>query len=90
MFNVIKQIMKLTDKIIEKVGADKCLHFLVGALITAWAGLLGEYYLLMSIVVVFAIAYTKEELDNTFDPKDILATMLGSIASAAVWFLSQP
>jgi hypothetical protein len=81
--------MDWLNKILKKIGTDKALHFLVGALITAWAGLLGEYYLLMSTVVVFAIAYTKEEFDNVFDVKDIIATMLGSVTSVVVYLVLQ-
>jgi hypothetical protein len=79
--------MKLTDKLIEKVGADKCLHFAIGDLITAYASMLGVHYVWASIPFVVFLSFYKEFMDKDFDIKDIIAGVLGSMTSVVVWLV---
>lgn len=77
--------------IINKIGVDKVLHFLVGALITFIIGnILGiqdnissKMFLLMTGVgalVAMILEYIKEYvIDDTPDWKDIFATFIGCL-----------
>lgn len=47
--------MKIVDKIIGKIGVDKVLHFLVGALATALASMEGESHMYATALVVLAL-----------------------------------
>jgi hypothetical protein len=77
--------MNWLSKIIEKVGTDKALHFLVGALITAYACMLGVHYVWASIPFVVFLSFYKEFMDKDFDIKDIIAGVLGSVTSVVVY-----
>lgn len=78
--------MKIVDKLIEKVGWDKMVHFLVGALMTSWASMIGVWAMIISVVFVGAVSYLKERLDDSFCKEDIIAGMLGSVTSCMVFF----
>lgn len=80
--------MEIVDKIIKKVGWDKMLHYLVGALLTSWASLFGLWAMIFSILFVVAISYLKEKLDDTFCKEDIIAATLCSATSIVVYILS--
>jgi hypothetical protein len=74
--------MKLTDKLVEKVGADKLLHFFVAAWLVAECKSYGVVPMLLGFVVVVLLAVVKEYiLDNTGDYKDVLCSMLGGVFS---------
>ena len=86
---------KFITDFVTKVGVDKCLHFSLGGLISALVSiiiLLQESYTPLQLfipptigaVVVFCLSIIKENMDvevkqNTFDNKDILAGMLGTL-----------
>lgn len=86
---------KFITDFVTKVGVDKCLHFSLGGLISALVSiiiLLQESYTPLQLfipptigaVVVFCLSIIKENMDyevkqNTFDNKDILAGILGTL-----------
>lgn len=72
--------MKLTNKLISKVGADKALHFLVGALIVAQFEIFTWYWLLIALAIVAALSVIKEKMDDKPDWKDAIAAMCGAFA----------
>ena len=71
-------LIKFLNNLVEKVGIDRVLHFLVGALILAQFECFGLNLVLLSFLIVFIIAFTKEKIDTYFDWKDIGFTMLGA------------
>ena len=77
--------MKIVDKLLQKVGADKVLHFTIAALITAWGGNFGDLGLIIGALGVTALSYLKERLDEKFCTQDILYSMGGAIASVIVY-----
>jgi hypothetical protein len=79
--------MDWLNKILKKIGTDKALHFLVGALITAYASMLGVHYVWASIPFVVFLSFYKEFMDKDFDIKDIIAGVLGSMTSVVVWLV---
>lgn len=81
--------MKLIDKIINKMGNDKVMHFLLGG----WLVSLGIPYGIIITIIMFifmiGISYIKEKyLDASFDKKDIYAAILGGIISILLGFPS--
>lgn len=82
--------MKLTNLIIERFGSDKIIHFLGGALIVALFGYFGWYAILIGIILTLLISFIKEIwLDDNFDYGDIIATIIGSIISFVIYFISR-
>ena len=80
--------MKIVDKFLKKVGADKVLHFTVAALITAWGGLFGGATLLLSAIGIISLSLVKEHLDSEFSAKDIYYSIGGAIASVIVYLFA--
>jgi hypothetical protein len=81
-------IMKIVNRIIDKIGVDKMLHFAFGGWITAKfceSGIL----LLAVIGILFCgiVSITKERLDEKFDWKDIAAAMLGGVVELVTWYI---
>lgn len=81
--------MKIVDKFLAKVGTDKVLHFLVGALFVAWASMLGVEYTWGALVLLPIICIFKEAIDDTASFKDISAGILGGVASVVVYWMLQ-
>lgn len=81
--------MKIVDKFLAKVGTDKVLHFLVGALFVAWASMFGVLYMWGALVLLPIICIFKEAMDDTASFKDISAGLLGGIASVVVYWVLQ-
>lgn len=79
--------MKWLNKIIEKIGTDKALHFLVGALITSYAGMIDSICLWMSLFFVIIISFMKEFNDVLYDVKDIIAGITGSVISIIMYYI---
>lgn len=74
--------MKILNNIIDKVGSDKVMHFLLGG----WLVSMGVAYGIIGTIIMFlfmiGISYLKEKkLDDTFDIKDIYAAVIGGIIS---------
>lgn len=81
--------MKIVDNFLKKIGTDKFLHFLVLALATAWASILGSSFMWGVLVLSPFIGAVKEMFDTKFDCKDIIAGVLGSVTSVIVYWIIQ-
>jgi hypothetical protein len=81
-------IMKIVNRIIDKIGVDKMLHFAFGGWITAKFCESGILLLaVIGILLVGIASIIKERLDGKFDWKDIAAAMLGGLLELVSWYL---
>jgi hypothetical protein len=72
--------MKLTDKLVEKFGHDKLLHFLVAAWVVSVCSSYGVGCIAWIIIILLSII--KEKIfDDYSDTKDIIAGALGGFVS---------
>jgi hypothetical protein len=71
--------MKIVDKIIGKIGVDKVLHFLVGALVTSYGSMVGDACMWVAVVLVVVCSIAKEVLDDKVEWMDIVAGCLGCV-----------
>lgn len=81
--------MGIQNKITEKVGVDKLLHFAFGGWIACLAPI--WYY---ALLIGLFIGLIKELSDNfikksVLDYRDWIATFLGSVVTAIVLFISK-
>lgn len=72
--------MKLTNKLMSKVGADKVLHFLAGALVVAQFEIFAWRWLLIALAIVAALSVIKEKMYDKPDWMDVVAAMCGAFA----------
>lgn len=79
--------MKFIDKLLEMVGIDKFLHFIIGYACTMTVSSLGIIPMLSVFIVVFVISIVKELLDTKFDWVDVLSGMIGSSTSILIYLL---
>lgn len=77
--------MKIINKLIEKYGADKLLHYAVGGWLTAIGSLFGWIGLIIGFILVVVLSFIKERLDDKRDKKDILAGVLGGITMVIIY-----
>lgn len=80
--------MKIVNKILSKIGTDKALHFLVGALLTAWASMVNDVCMWVTTVLVVIASIGKEALDDKFDIWDIIAGCVGCVMSIVMFNLT--
>lgn len=80
--------MKIVDKIIGKIGVDKVLHFLAGALVPAYASMVNSVCMWVTAVLVVIASLCKEGLDDKYDTKDIIAGCIGCVVSIVVFYLT--
>ena len=74
--------MKLTDWIVNTIGTDKILHFLVFAWIMSIVSPLNIWWSIAVFVLMTVLSVVKEIIfDKTFDKKDIFAGVLGGLIS---------
>lgn len=81
--------MKIINNFLVKVGTDKVLHFLVLALLTAYATILGVEYMWGMMILSPFVGVFKELFDSRFSGKDIIAGILGSIFTVAMYWILQ-
>lgn len=81
--------MRIIDKFLAKVGTDKVLHFLVGALFVAWASMLGVLYMWGALILLPFICIFKEVADDSGSFKDVVAGIIGGISSVVIYWLMQ-
>lgn len=82
--------MKLTNKLVEKVGADKLLHFLVTAWIMAEAKCFGLVPMLVVFVLLIVLGIFKEiELDTQADYADVKWSAYGGFTTAILYIVSE-
>ena len=89
--------MKQANSLLEKVGIDKVLHFLVGFAIVATAAIFGIIPAIVATFLTFVLAGLKESIDErdteanapyeAYDWRDIGATMLGTILPLILAFV---
>lgn len=80
--------MKIVNRIIEKVGVDKMLHFAFGGWIGAKFNETGIWMAaVIGILFVAFISIIKERLGSKFDWKDIAAAMLGALLELVSWYI---
>lgn len=76
--------MKLTDKLVEKVGMDKMLHFLVAAWAVSECKAYGIGAGCIAWIAVVVLSAVKEKVfDDYVDAQDIFAGALGGFVSLA-------
>ena len=77
--------MKLTDRLVEKVGVDKLLHFFVAAWIVCECKAYGIGVGCIAWITVVILSAIKEKaFDKYVDAKDIFAGALGGFTSLAL------
>lgn len=69
---------------IEKIGADKLLHFFVSAWLVAECKAYGEDVVIYGLIAVSLLYYVKERLDIKADAKDMLYSFLGGFLSVVL------
>lgn len=80
--------MKLTDKLVEKVGVDKLLHFFVAAWVVSECKAFGIGVGCIAWIVVVILSWIKEDfLDDHVDARDIFAGALGGFVSLFIGVL---
>lgn len=79
--------MNLTNKLVEKFGADKLLHFLLGWVIVSIGSPFGYIGIVIGIILVGVLSMIKEyKLDAVKDMKDLIAGILGAVSSS-IYFI---
>lgn len=79
--------MNLTNKLVEKFGADKLLHFLLGWVIVSMGAPFGYIGIVISTILACFLSVIKEfKLDVVKDMKDLIAGCLGA-ASSGIYFI---
>lgn len=80
--------MNLTNKLVEKFGADKLLHFLLGWVIVSMSAPFGYIGIIIGFILVCVLSAIKEfKLDAVKDMKDLIAGCLGAISSSIYFIL---
>lgn len=80
--------MKLTDKIVERFGVDKVMHFAVCGWMESICCFLGIGGMMWGLLVVFAMSVIKELIDGIFDWHDIIAGVLGGIVAGLIYLVT--
>ena len=78
--------MKLTNKIIERYGADKVLHFCVCGWIVSICCVFNMTGMWVGIFAAIALSVLKELLDDEADWHDLLAGILGAVTVVLLFF----
>ena len=80
--------MKFTDKLVEKVGADRLLHFFVAAWLVSECkafGIIAAFFGWIAVIILSAI---KEHFfDDEPEPMDACAAAYGGIVSLLIGVL---
>ena len=80
--------MKLTDKLVEKVGADRLLHFFVAAWLVSECkafGIIAGFFGWIAVIILSAV---KEHfLDDEPEPMDACAAAYGGFVSLLIGVL---
>lgn len=80
--------MKLTDKLVEKVGADRLLHFFVAAWLVGECKAFGIIAGFFGWIVVIILSAIKEHfLDDEPEPMDACAAAYGGFLSLLIGVL---
>ena len=80
--------MNLTNKLVEKFGADKLLHFLLGWLIVSMGVPFGYIGIVIGTILACFLSVIKEfKFDAVKDMKDMIAGILGAVSSGIYFVL---
>lgn len=79
--------MRFTNKIVERFGADKVMHFAVCGWVESICCFFGIGGMMWGVLVVFATSVIKELIDGIFDWRDIIAGMLGGMVAGLVYLM---
>ena len=80
--------MKIVNKIIDKFGVYKVLHFALGGWIGAKFNETGIWMAaVIGILFVAFISIIKERLGSKLDWKDIAAAMMGALLELVSWYI---
>lgn len=79
--------MEIINKIVNKVGADKLIHFFVGMSITAFLAWFGLYGVIGGFILTIILSIIKEYLDDIKDLRDIIAGVLGSLIIVILYLI---
>lgn len=85
--------MKLITTLINKVGADKALHFTIGGWLASLALPFGFKPVLFAVMLVYMLSVVKEFFDdreegNKHDWYDVLASVAGALVTLAyAWII---
>lgn len=78
--------MKILNKLLDKIGVDKVLHFLVGAWAVSTASPFGIISMGIAAISIILSNIAKELwLDSYADYKDVIAAAIGCISSTVIW-----
>lgn len=80
--------MEIVNKLLGKIGVDKVLHFLVGALVTSYGSMVGDACMWVAVVLVVVCSIAKEVLDDKVEWMDIVAGCIGCATTIAVYYLT--
>lgn len=81
--------MELTNKLIEKVGVDKLLHFLVTAWLVAEAKVYGIVTTIIVFLLIVILGIIKEKkLDLNSDYSDLKWSIYGGLVSICLYAVS--
>lgn len=78
--------MKLADNIRLKIGDDKLLHFLVFGLFTAFGFFFSGQMGILAFCIMLSLSVAKEFNDDFFNWKDLVAGVLGGLATMVIYF----
>ena len=82
-------MMKWLNNLIERIGADKLLHFLLFAWIVSEAKQFGDTLMWLAYWVMAMLSIAKEIVwDEKGDFKDVLFGIAGGVASIIIYYLS--
>lgn len=80
-------MLKKWNNFIERIGADKLLHFLLFAWIVAEAKMFGETTMWVAYFIMAVLSAVKEFLDDTPDKNDFNWGLLGGGVSVILSYL---
>ena len=81
-------MMKLINKLVEKFGADKLLHFLVTAWIVAEAKCFGWIPMIITFIILISLGiYKEKKLDTHADYIDLKWSVYGGLISIILYLL---
>lgn len=79
--------MRFTNKIVERFGVDKVLHFAVCGWVESICCFFGFGGMMWGLLVVFALSVIKELIDGIFDWRDIIAGVFGGIVAGLAFLM---
>lgn len=87
--------MRKIIELINKIGQDRCTHFLVGLLLTwviytiyyAITHILWDTLVVTEVAILFVSVWKEAIIDDEFDVKDFISTILGNFMALLMIFI---